>query len=323
MKIYTEIIWSWDDDKGELVQESSKSYDYDGPLTLLHENDPAHTTYLEYPSTLGAGKGGKASGGGIQHWISFKGFEFKGDKKQTLDIALYIPSDALQTSYKSNYESTALGGLGKSADKAVKMFENAGDGGIGLPQIQKLISAQFKGVGSEAKTLGLLKAGEKAAALGVGDTKTLMERATGSVVNPYMVAAYKGPTDMREHKFSFKMLPQSIDESKVCVKIVNAFKKAMLPSHIGAESATSPSMLFGYPDEFTIEYYINGKKLKSSIDNPMFNIGRSVLTACDLNYTTQDTPLFFDNTQFPVSIDMALSFMEIGVMHRGKIDLGF
>ena len=319
MKIYTEIIWSWDDDKGELVQESSKSYDYDGPLTLLHENDPNHTTYLEYPSTIGGGQGG----GAIQHWISFKAFDFKKDKKQTLDIALYIPSDALQTSYKSNYESTALGGLGKSADKAVKMFQNAGDGGIGLTQIQGLISAQMKGMGSEAGTLGMLKAGEKAVALGVGDTKTLMERAKGAVLNPYMVAAYKGPTDMREHKFSFKMLPQSIDESKVCVKIVNTFKKAMLPSHIGAESATSPSMLFGYPDEFTIEYYINGEKLKSTIDNPMFNIGRSVLTACDLNYTTQDTPLFFDNTQFPVSIDMALSFMEIGIMHRGKIDQGY
>ena len=319
MKIYTEIIWSWDDDKGELVQESSKSYDYDGPLTLLHEGE-SHppVKYLEYPSTLGGG-----GSGGIQHWISFKGFDFKKKLKPTLDIALYIPSDALQTSYKSNYESTALGGLGKSADKAVKMFENAGGGGIGLTQIQGLISAQMKGMGSEAKTLGMLKAGEKATALGVGDTKTLMERATGAVVNPYMVAAYKGPTDMREHKFSFKMLPQSQDESKVCVKIVNAFKKAMLPSHIGAESATSPSMLFGYPDEFTIEYYINGEKLKSTIDNPMFNIGRSVLTACDLNYTTQDTPLFFDNTQFPVSIDMALSFMEIGIMHRGKIDQGY
>jgi len=173
----------------------------------------------------------------------------------------------------------------------------------------------------------MLKAGEKAVALGVGDTKTLMERATGSVVNPYMVAAYKGPTDMREHKFSFKMLPQSESESKTCVKIVNEFKKAMLPSHqSNADTKTSPSMLFGYPDEFTIEYYINGKALpkdKNGIDNPMFNIGRSVLTACDLNYTTQDTPLFFDGTQYPVSIDMALSFMEIGVMYREKIDQGF
>ena len=36
MKIYTEIVWSWDDNRGELVQESSKSYDYDGPLTLAN-----------------------------------------------------------------------------------------------------------------------------------------------------------------------------------------------------------------------------------------------------------------------------------------------
>ena len=85
-------------------------------------------------------------------------------------------------------------------------------------------------------------------------------------------------------------------------------------------------MLFGYPDQFTIEYYIDGRPLpkdKNGINNPMFNIGRSVLTACDLNYTTQDVPLFFDKTQYPVSIDMQLSFMEIGVMYREKIDQGF
>ena len=141
-----------------------------------------------------------------------------------------------------------------------------------------------------------------------------------------MVAAYKGPTDMREHKFSFKMLPQSSSESATCVKIVQAFKRAMLPSHTGGENTTAPSMLFGYPDQFTIEYYIDGHALprdKNGISNPMFNIGRSVLTACDLNYTTQDVPLFFDGTQYPVSIDMQLSFMELGVMYREKIDQGF
>ena len=278
------------------------------------------TTYLEYPSTL---KGNPGTGGSIQHWISFKAFDFKSDQAQTLDIALYIPSDALQTSYKSSYEAASLGAVGGGLDKAVSKFQDAPENASGLEGLKTLIKAQASATGSEMGTVSLLKGAEKAAALGLGDTKTLMEQATGAVMNPYMVAAYKAPTDMREHKFSFKMLPQSKKESATCVKIVNSFKKAMLPSHIGAENATSPSMLFGYPDEFTIEYYINGKKLKSTIDNPMFNIGRSVLTSCDLNYTTQDTPLFFDNTQFPVSIDMALSFMEIGIMHRGKIDRGY
>ena len=128
----------------------------------------AGTTYLEYPSTLGAeGTSSRAGGGGIQHWISFKAFDFKVKHTQTLDIALYIPSDALQTSYKSNYESTALGGVGKGADKAAKIFQETGGG---LPDITKLLSAQFAGVSSDAKQLGILKAGEKAAALGLGDT---------------------------------------------------------------------------------------------------------------------------------------------------------
>jgi len=32
MKIYTEVVWTWDEDKGELVEESSKSFDYKGPV---------------------------------------------------------------------------------------------------------------------------------------------------------------------------------------------------------------------------------------------------------------------------------------------------
>ena len=51
----------------------------------------------------------------------------------------------------------------------------------------------------------------------------------------------------------------------------------------------------------------------------MFNIGRSVLKACDVNYTTESVPLFFEGTQFPVSAEMTLSFMELEVMTREKI----
>jgi hypothetical protein len=36
MRIYTEIVYIWDDNKEELVEESSKSFDYEGELTLCH-----------------------------------------------------------------------------------------------------------------------------------------------------------------------------------------------------------------------------------------------------------------------------------------------
>ena len=287
--------------------------------------DPAQPPiqYLEYPSDIGYdGKNGQIAGGGTDNWISFEASSFK-TQKPTLDIALYIPGDALNTSYKSEYESVALGGLGAMTDKAIKATQNTGGppGGFSLEGLKGMLSAQASATGSEAGKVGLLKAGERANLL-VEGSKTVMERAQGAVLNPYIVAAYKGPTDMRTHDFTFQMLPQDKDESKTCVKIVSAFKKAMLPSHGGGVAKTSPSMLFGYPDTFMITFYVNGEKLPSSDLNPMFNVGKSVLTGCDLDFTTESVPLFFDNTQYPVSISMKLSFMELEVMYRERITQG-
>ena len=37
MKVYTEIVYTWDEEKNELVEESSKSFDYEGPVTQCHK----------------------------------------------------------------------------------------------------------------------------------------------------------------------------------------------------------------------------------------------------------------------------------------------
>ena len=325
MKIYTEVIYFWDDDKGELVQESSKFYDYEGPLTLANDTTtPVGTSaaqtpvvYLEYPSNIG----GMASQ--TDNWIAFESFNFK-SQKPSLNIALYIPGGALNTSYKSEYETASLGALGASAEKvgsAISAMATSDDG-FSLDKFSAITGALGSGLQSEGTKVGLLKMGERANILQEG-AKTIMERAQGAVLNPFLVAAYKGPADMRTHDFDFQMLPQDENESKVCVKIVNAFKKSMLPSHGGGDSATAPSMLFGYPDTFTISFYVNGKALPSDGSNPMFNIGKSVLTGCELSFDTENVPLFFDNSQYPVSISMKLSFMEIDVMYREKVNQGF
>ena len=279
--------------------------------------------YMEYPSNLGNSTGGRGgNNSGIENWIAFEATGFK-SQRPTFEVALYIPGDALTTSYKSEYESVSLGGLGAMTDKAVQAMQNTGGapGGFSVDNLTTMLSAQASATGSEAGKVGLLKAGERANLL-VEGTKTVMERAQGAVLNPYTVAAYKGPTDMRTHEFSFAMHPQDAGESDSCVRIVNAFKKAMLPSHGGGSNMTAPSMLFSYPDTFTITYYVNGEALPHTGSNPMFNIGKSVLTGCDLDFTTESVPLFFDGTQKPVSISMKLSFMELEVMYRERIDQG-
>ena len=59
MKIYTEINYIWSEEEGKLIETSSKSYDYEGPMTLCHErklygaNIPhSHKNY--YESLFGA-----------------------------------------------------------------------------------------------------------------------------------------------------------------------------------------------------------------------------------------------------------------------------
>ena len=64
MRIYTEVVWSWDDEKGELVRESSKSYDYDGPLTLAQH--PSEMTGANYTSAYSSGYAYPVGVGGNQ-----------------------------------------------------------------------------------------------------------------------------------------------------------------------------------------------------------------------------------------------------------------
>ena len=294
MKIYTEIIWSWDDDKGELVQESEKSYDYYGPLTLAH--DRQQTQYLEYPPAIGQS---------LRHWVTFEAFDFR-EHFNTASISLYIPPDALATSYKSDYEAAALGQVLGRGVEALK------ESGGSLSKLRADSLAKSSASGGVIADL-LLQSTTPA------NVKTALQVTRGAVANPYIVAAYKGPTQMREHKFSFKMMPEDVSESRNCVKIATAFKESMLPGHQGGDNQTSPTGLFGYPDEFEISFTVNGTPLPRNNSNPMFNIGRSVLTNCELSYTTQDTVLFFEGTQFPVTINMSLTFMEIEIMQRAKI----
>jgi len=75
--------------------------------------------YYEYPHDL-------KSGATSKHWISFDAFAFNrgsGSGSQTLDIALYIPNDALQTAYKSEYSAAALGQVGGEHLKHFKKVE--------------------------------------------------------------------------------------------------------------------------------------------------------------------------------------------------------
>jgi len=268
---------------------------------------------LEWPPNLGDPE--------FPHFMEFKTFDFR-TNTPTKNIALYIPPDAMKTGYKAEYKDDAIGQTGSDAIRAMTSegggASNIGDnlwraiGGIATGRTAAGTAVEnFQTMGQQviSKITG-------------GNADTLMGNVTGKVLNPYMVAAYQGPTALRDHSFTFKMMPKNSNESLQIAKIVKAFKMAMLPSHGKGKASIAPVGLFGYPDEFTIDFKINGVDLDTEL-NPLFRIGRSVLTSCDIDYTTQDTTLFFDQSQHPVSVEMKLEFKELEVMHRGHIEAGY
>ena len=125
-------------------------------------------------------------------------------------------------------------------------------------------------------------------------------------------------------------MPRSSTESKTVQKIVKAFKMAMHPDHDSPSSDAAPIGMFNYPDEFEITFYVNGQPLSVPSDkageeetNPLFRIGRSVLSDMSLDYTTQDTVAFFEGSSDPVSVNMTLEFQELSVIHRKLVKEGF
>jgi hypothetical protein len=204
---------------------------------------------LQYPPSVGES---------LKHWVTFDAFDFR-THDQTLGISLYIPPDALTTSYKSDYEAETLGQI---QGRAVEAYRESGGN---VEQIAKASEAKGAAAKSVVTDLTMLLATPE-------KYRKAMEITKGMVANPYIVAAYKGPTQMREHSFSFKMMPEDVGESGKCVAIAAAFKQAMLPAHAGGDNATAPTGLFGYPDEFEISFVVNGKPLPKNENNPMFNI---------------------------------------------------
>jgi hypothetical protein len=250
----------------------------------------------------------------LQHWIEFKATKFN-TATEMFACALFIPPDAMTTSYKSEYESTAMGEAG------LRFLQPGGTASGKEPTFWSATTDALSAAAASFTNFEKVAANLVGAASDGAQKAMLMKQ--GKVLNPFIISTYKGPTDMRDHTFTFKMMPKNPTDSRNITKIVNAFKNSMLPGHDDGASENAPLGMFTYPDEFVIEYYINGTKLPDDNSNPLFRIGKSVLTQCELDYTTQDTTLFFEGTQNPVTVEMKLAFTEINVLYRELAALGY
>ena len=340
MKIYTEVVWSWDDERGELVRESSKSYDYVGPLTLFNDSSVESTIAANKPDLRGF-RYPKHTNPGLPHYIRFiakRSYTSSTQSKRGTsngEVVLYMPPDALKTSYSQSIGDMEMGGFikmamgqgagGAASALAAGEFAAAGTGGEAAMSAfitKNLLTKEgaTKVLGDAGKILAT-EALKKFAGSGTGQA---VSKASGQILNPHKAMVYQGPGGFRTFSFTFVLVPKSADEAKEIWEIVRFFKKRMHPgTGTGAGINNISSVTLTYPDEFEIQYNVNGEPVDGKdFKKPLFKIKNCFMESFAVDYTTSGIVSFMDDDQ-PVTTTISLGFKETQLLTKKDIDEGY
>ena len=333
MKIYTEVVWSWDDEKGELVKESSKSYDYEGPLTLCNDFSVESTIAANKPD-LRQFTYPKNTNPGLPHYITFtarRSYTSTTSRrgKPNGSVVLYMPPDALKTSYSQAIGDVEMGGFislagSNMGDIGAQMAAgNLGEAALAAEVIGGNIAGADKkkvmmdtiktAVGGALKKFGAGTQGGQA-----------VSKATGQILNPHKAVVYQGPGGFRTFSYTFQLVPKSADEAKEIWEIVRFFKKRMHPgTGTGAGINEVSSVTLTYPDEFEIQYYVNNKLVDGTDPTkPLFKIHNCFMESFAVDYTTSSLVSFMDDDQ-PLTTTISMGFKETQLLTKKDIDAGY
>ena len=148
------------------------------------------------------------------------------------------------------------------------------------------------------------------AAMG-GNTDAIVAQSyknSGKAVNPHMEMFFEN-VDFRSFTFDFKLAPRNAPEARAIREIINLFKWAAAPSYQGSGGG----VFFIYPNTFEITFFN---------ENETHKVATCCLTGVNVNYTgTGVNSTFYDN--YPLETQLNLTFTELEIMHKGRIDEGY
>ena len=291
------------------------------------------------------------------HYVSFKNTVHQ---RQTTTSAfgdtsvhLYLPPDALKTSYSQSYADTDLGAIGNVINQIDERTVGSVADAISSGSLPRMMSV-LKGVGADEATMTAItnatarEAVGKAGAISAGATAAIQRR-LGQVVNPFKAVIYNGPGGFRTFTFNFVMQPESSTEVTIVKEIVRYFKFHMHPgvsdlefstqtNAVGSQGAASygnpkpkpkagsitSSAMLTYPDTFMISMFPNKQKQSNSTKNSLFKIKECFLESFNVDYSTSGGPAFFDDPDgSPVTTTVSMQFKETELLTRNSISEGF
>jgi len=235
-------------------------------------------------------------------------------KSQTLTeskttIGLYMPA-TVNASYNMDYADSTIGAVTEVIHSFLKEIQSG-----------KSMSQAFQNAGSNSAPM-IMHAG-----LGVLDrllpgTQDLAALERGSIIVPRIEVMFKG-ISRRKFSFDFTFMPKSDTESDTVDDIIKTFKLGMTPEF--KLQKTTREMTF--PDIFGIAYMHMDTQ-----NSYLHKIGKCFLESVDVTYGGDKFQTFNPKTKQgrrigegapPTKVTMKLSFREIEIMDKQKIQDGY
>ena len=285
----------------------------------IQQNQASTSNDLEGTYPLGAG----GSSGNYPHYIRFTA-QRTGSKDKTKnagEVVLYMPPDALKTTYSQSIGDVEMGSAIQIAEGSKNIKEFGGsESASGFDNFLSMITGGSGVIADSVKSGALQLA---VGALGAPVTAAI-GKATGQILNPHKAVVYQGPGNFRTFSYTFVMVPKSAAEAEQIFKIVKFFKLRMHPE-VGAGGIDAvKSLTLGYPDEFAIKYYVNKKAIDGSDPNkPLFRIHNCFLESFAADYTTSSLVSFIGDDQQPLTTTISLAFKETQLITKEDIRKGY
>lgn len=135
--------------------------------------------------------------------------------------------------------------------------------------------------------------------------------AAGIAPNPFKAQLFKS-MNFRTFSFDYIFLPKNGPEYKVVQNIIKTFKLYMHPKFAAGK------FILNYPAEFNIVYYHKEKR-----NEELFRISNCALTDMSVEYGGTDFTTFKGTEGAPSEIAMKLTFTELELLSRERIEAGF
>lgn len=229
--------------------------------------------------------------------------------KYQLQFVLALPlPNSCKVSYAADWEELNLGFLANIVDQGMKAYRDW----------DTFTGKQFGQMASQAaKEAAALSGTSLSEVMGQSEVSQAAQRQLGYMINPHAAVLFKG-VPFRQLNFNWTLYPKNKQESQQIHNLIYALKWSMHPDlPVGSNQSALNVAFLKYPLNFVIEILAPHSLL-------LFRTSAMALMNCEVEYCGAGRPAFFQApSDRPVAINLALTFKELEIITRKRIEQGW